>query len=86
MDETFEVLTWRQLGIHNKPIIIANIDGYWDPFLALVDGMIARNFAKPSNRDLFTVVSDWTRILPTIEDELGETGVGDVAADAAERL
>ncbi|WP_404380342.1 TIGR00730 family Rossman fold protein [Caenispirillum salinarum] len=86
MDETFEILTWRQLGIHNKPIIIANIEGYWDPFLDLVDSMIARRFAKPVNRDLFTVVDDWTRILPTIEQELGRAGVGTVAADAAERL
>lgn len=32
LDETFEILTWKYLGVHDKPVIIANIDGYWDPF------------------------------------------------------
>lgn len=86
MDETFEILTWRQLGIHNKPVILANICGYWDPFLTLVDTMIERRFARPANRDLFTVVDEWQRILPTIEEELGHAGIGAVAEDAAERL
>lgn len=86
MDETFEILTWRQLGIHNKPVILADIGGYWQPFLALVDHMIEHRFARPANRDLFTVVERVERILPTIEEELGRAGVGTVAADADERL
>lgn len=86
MDETFEILTWRQLGIHNKPVILADIDGYWQPFLALVDHMIAHRFAREGHRDLFTVVDKVERILPTIRAELARAGVGTVAADADERL
>ncbi len=55
LDETFEILTWRQLGLHDKPIALLNIGGYWDPFLALVDRVVASGFATPSHRDLFTV-------------------------------
>ncbi len=44
LDETFEITTWRQLGLHNRPIILANIDGYWDPLLALAEHMIAERF------------------------------------------
>ncbi|PVA08176.1 TIGR00730 family Rossman fold protein [Thalassorhabdomicrobium marinisediminis] len=45
LDEFFEALTWRQLGLHDKPIYLLNINGYWDPLLALMDQIIARGFA-----------------------------------------
>ncbi len=57
MDETFEVLTWKQLGLHKKPIVIYNYRGYWDPFLRLVDNIISLGFASPATRELFTVAS-----------------------------
>lgn len=56
LDETFEILTWRQLGLHDKPIALLNAGGYWDPFLVLVDRLIEGGFASAANRDLFTVV------------------------------
>jgi len=56
LDETFEILTWRQLGLHDKPIALLNVGGYWDPFLVLVDRLIEGGFAPSANRDLFTVV------------------------------
>jgi len=46
LDELFEVLTWRQLGLHDKPIILANIDSYWDPLMALIDHIINEGFAE----------------------------------------
>jgi len=45
LDEFFEVLTWRQLGLHNKPIVLLNIKGYWDPLLALVRHIVDQGFA-----------------------------------------
>ena len=45
LDELFEVITWRQLGLHSKPIILLNVNGYWDPLVQLVDHMIAEGFA-----------------------------------------
>ncbi len=56
MDEFFEVTTWRQLGLHNKPIYLLNINGYWDPLITLVDHMIAHGFADASFRDYINVV------------------------------
>jgi uncharacterized protein (TIGR00730 family) len=55
LDETFEVLTWRQLRLHDKPIVLLNAAGYWDPLLALVDRMIGAGFAQPAHRRLFAV-------------------------------
>ncbi len=55
LDEMFEVLTWAQLGLHSKPIVVLNIEGYWTRFLELVDHMIDEGFADDSLRGLFTV-------------------------------
>jgi len=58
MDELFEALTWRQLGLHAKPIFILNINGYWDALLALLDQIVAEGFADPSLMKFLTVVPD----------------------------
>lgn len=57
LDEAFEMITWRQLGLHDKAVILANIDSYWQPFLDLVDATIAAGYARPSVRGLFTVAA-----------------------------
>ncbi|MCF8481902.1 MAG: TIGR00730 family Rossman fold protein [Rhodospirillum sp.] len=74
LDETFEFLTWRQLGLHHKPVILVNIKGYWDPLLALVDRVIEENFARPTARDLFTVTNDVTEVVPIARGELPMNG------------
>lgn len=56
LDELFEVLTWRQLGLHDKPILILNTAGYWTPLLALVQHVIDQGFAAPGLADFLTVV------------------------------
>lgn len=48
LDELFEALTWRQLGLHTKPIFVLNVNGYWDPLLALMDQIIGHGFADAS--------------------------------------
>jgi len=66
MDEFFEVLTWAQLKLHNRPIVVANIAGYWQPMLNLIDHIIRSGFAEPSMRDMFSVaytVDEVERIL-----------------------
>ena len=65
LDEFFEVLTWRQLGLHEKPIILFNVEGYWNPLLALVDGVITEGFAAPSLRD-FIDVADSVEVMEAI--------------------
>jgi uncharacterized protein (TIGR00730 family) len=66
MDEFFEVLTWAQLDLHAKPIILMNTAGYWDPLIALIDHMIAQGFADASLASLFQVCSDATDTLRKI--------------------
>lgn len=56
LDEFFEILTWAQLGLHAKPILLLNTGGFWDPLLALIDHVIDQGFAAPSLRDLMHVV------------------------------
>ena len=58
LDELFEVLTWRQLGLHEKPVIVLNTSGYWDPLLRLVEHVIAEGFADASLASYLTVVPD----------------------------
>ena len=62
LDETFEIITWRQLGMHDKPIILINHDSYWEPFLGLVDHVIDNGFARPAARQLFSVVGSVNRL------------------------
>lgn len=45
LDEIFEAITWRQLGLHDKPLIIININGYWDPLRSLIDHVESEGFA-----------------------------------------
>ncbi|SFR17075.1 TIGR00730 family Rossman fold protein [Poseidonocella sedimentorum] len=54
LDEFFEVLTWAQLGLHRKAIVLLNTSGYWDPLLALVRHAVDQGFADASLLDLFT--------------------------------
>ena len=46
LEELVEQLTWAQLGRHKKPILLANINGYWDPLLTLIDHMRTQNFFR----------------------------------------
>ena len=58
LDEFFEVLTWAQLGLHDRPIYLVDVAGYWQPLLALIDHVITRGFADESLRGHVTVVPD----------------------------
>ena len=46
LDELFEVLTWRQLGLHAKPVLLLNVGGYWDPLLALLAGVVGARLRR----------------------------------------
>jgi uncharacterized protein (TIGR00730 family) len=55
LDETFEILTWRQLGLHDKPIVICDVAGSARPLLATIEATIEAGFARPDIRDLYVV-------------------------------
>lgn len=58
LDELVEVLTWRQLGLHEKPVVLLDIKGFWQPFLALIAHMTAQSFIDPEFSDYMTVCPD----------------------------
>lgn len=66
LDEFFEVLTWRQIGLHDKPILLLDTDGYWQPLAHLVDHVIAEGFAEASMRTFSALVPD----VATLTDRL----------------
>ncbi len=58
MDETFEVITWKQLNTHIKPIVILNQNGYFDSWVHMTDHFIANGFASFKTRKLYEVVNE----------------------------
>ena len=67
-DEFFEMLTLKQLGRHNKPMVIFNIDGYYDLMLAMLRQTAKEDFMNESTMDLYTVLEDPDEILDYIEN------------------
>jgi uncharacterized protein (TIGR00730 family) len=66
LDEAFEIITWRQLGLHDKPVILVDVDGYWDPLLRLIDQVAAEGFARGPH-GLLQVVPDVDALIAALE-------------------
>ncbi len=66
LDETMEIITWRQLGLHDKPVVIVDDGGYWQPLIALLEHTISHGFARKTIRDLFLVVEGAQDVLPAL--------------------
>ena len=58
LEEIIEMLTWRQLGIGNKPCAILDTDGYWSPLVAMMDRMVEQKFLHPGQREDLWVGQD----------------------------
>lgn len=67
MEEFFEVLTWLQLGLHNNPIGILNVGGFYDPLLLQMDKMVEQKFLKPINRDLVLASENPAKLVSMME-------------------
>ena len=67
LEEFFEILTWAQLGEHEKPCGLLNVAGYYDPLLTVFDQMVNRGFLSEPNRDLVLVESEPERLLQRLE-------------------
>ena len=63
LDETVEIITWRQLGLHRKPVLLCNAGGWAAPFLAAVEASIAQDFTGAEARGFFEVLEDVPGIL-----------------------
>jgi uncharacterized protein (TIGR00730 family) len=66
LEEFFEVLSWRTLGLHSKPIVIVDQGGYWQPLAALLRGVVEGGFAERTHLDHVAFVSDLKDVLPAI--------------------
>lgn len=67
-DELFEILTWAQLGLHNKPIGLLNTDAFFTPLLAWIDSVVHQGFVKASNLGLLNVVHDPADLLRLLSE------------------
>lgn len=67
MDEFFEILTWRQLKLHNKPIGLLNVGGYYDFLIAQFDKMIEEGFVHEEGRNLLVVGTSVQELLLQME-------------------
>lgn len=56
LEELFEVLTWKQIGLMDKPIVFVNVGGFWDPLLTYIETLVTQNVIMKEHLDLFEVV------------------------------
>lgn len=68
LDESMEILTWRQLRQHDKPVVFLDTAGYWSVLMGLVDHVVEQGFAAAGVRDLYTVVPTADDILPRLRE------------------
>ena len=74
LEEAFEMLTWRQLQRHTKPIVIVNTNGYWNPLIELVRHCVEQGFAGEEILKHLTIVDSAADVLPAIKRVLGPAG------------
>lgn len=72
-EELLEIITWLQLGLHKKPIIVANVDGYYDTLLAFFDEATATGFVTPQSRSLFYTATTVAQCMEHLGQENGIT-------------
>ncbi|WP_084625721.1 LOG family protein [Loktanella sp. S4079] len=70
LDEFFEALTWRQLKLHAKPIVLLNIDGFWDPLWTLLEHVVKQGFAGDDILSYVSIVPDVASLEATLKDAL----------------
>lgn len=57
LEELAEAATWSQLGLHRKPVVLLDVDGFWDPLVGLLDRMVTVGLLKPANRRLIQLAA-----------------------------
>ena len=71
LDELFEAITWKQLNLHDRPIGILNVDGYFDPLLHMVDHIVTEGFIHRDDRSLLIVSDSVVDLLNALEVHAG---------------
>jgi uncharacterized protein (TIGR00730 family) len=76
LDESFEVLTWAQLGLHRKPCGLLNLEGYYDPLCTQIDYAVRDGFLSPASRELLIVEADCELLLDRLTSRSAPRRVG----------
>ncbi|MBC7956626.1 MAG: TIGR00730 family Rossman fold protein [Cytophagales bacterium] len=76
-EELFEVWTWRQLGYHDKPVGLLNVDGYYDRLLAFMAQAVADGFVPPAQQQLLQVANDPTELLDRLAGQAAQATAPD---------
>ncbi len=71
LEELTEMITLKQLGLFNKPIVIVNINGYYDPLLSLFDHMVRGRFMRPEHQGIWQVVTSAAGVVPAVKSYTG---------------
>ncbi|TQV71241.1 TIGR00730 family Rossman fold protein [Denitrobaculum tricleocarpae] len=58
LDETFEIITWKQLGLHDKPIVLLNLHGFWDPLMDMIRRQVEGGYLHNDPGSLFSLADD----------------------------
>jgi uncharacterized protein (TIGR00730 family) len=66
LEEVAEIATWSQLGVHDKPIVLLDLDGFWGPLLGWLDRAVDAGFIKPANRSIIASVSTPAEVVPAL--------------------
>ncbi len=68
LDEWFEVLTFKQLGLHQKPIVVLDLEGYWSSMIAALRELVDGGAVRPPELDLFRVVGSVDDLVPALPE------------------
>jgi uncharacterized protein (TIGR00730 family) len=86
LEELVEQLTWAQLGRHHKPIVLLNVEGFWAPFLSLLQHMHREQFIRPDMDVRFITVDRAEQVLPAIEAASQDAPDSKADAEIAEKF
>ncbi|KAJ8760649.1 hypothetical protein K2173_015316 [Erythroxylum novogranatense] len=75
LEELLEVITWAQLGIHDKLVGLLNVDGYYNSLLTFIDKAVDDGFIKPSQRNIFVSAPNANELVQKLEDYVSVHGV-----------
>eukprot|EP00752_Nemacystus_decipiens_P019032 g17088.t1 len=82
LEEVVEMITWAQLGRHKKPVLLADIGGFWGPLTELLDHMIAEGFITSETMIRYMVTSDVSHIVPKLLAEVDALTIEALKGDA----
>jgi hypothetical protein len=66
LDEAFEIITWKQLGLHDKPVVLLNFKGFWQPLLDMIEKQIEGGYLHQDPARLFSVAEDIGEVFSAI--------------------